>query len=277
MMKRVVVSLSIFLALALFTVNANATHPLELNYTADCYGWSIVGLMGVDANTRFINVDYTVELSQGGVVVYTITEFVDLPVAEPAFDYNGVWDMELCGDYTVNIHFHFESNQGWGNRYFETTFTCECEEEGGCSYTPGYWKNHPEAWPVSGLTIGGVFYTMEELLEIFDWPTRSDITVIFFHHTVAAKLNVLVGAPDYILGTIDMADAFFALYPLGSKPKGEIKEEAEAIKDALEQYNEIECEEEDDMPDFDDVGASAMRAAPEKSATWGSIKSLNKD
>ncbi len=275
-MKRVVVSLSILLALALFTVNANATHPDNLVYTADCYGWSIVGLMGVDANTRYVNVDYTVELSQHGVPVFSTSDAAALDVGNPVFDFGGEWGMELCGDYDVNIHFHFESNQGWGNRYFETSFTCDCEEEGGCTYTPGYWKNHPEAWPVSGLTIGGVFYTMHELMEIFDWPTEGDITVILFHHTVAAMLNVLVDGPDYIQGAIDDADAYFVMHPLGSYPLGEAKDEAEAIKDDLEEYNEIECEEEEEeMPAFGAVKPTFMKAA-EESASWGSIKSLNK-
>src|SRR5689334_10028024 len=25
-----------------------------------------------------------------------------------------------------------------------------------CAFTQGYWKNHPDAWPVSSLTLGGV-------------------------------------------------------------------------------------------------------------------------
>jgi hypothetical protein len=25
--------------------------------------------------------------------------------------------------------------------------------------TPGYWKNHPDAWPVTQITVGGIVYT----------------------------------------------------------------------------------------------------------------------
>src|SRR6185295_7670920 len=25
--------------------------------------------------------------------------------------------------------------------------------------TPGYWKNHPAAWPVASITVGGITYT----------------------------------------------------------------------------------------------------------------------
>ena len=30
--------------------------------------------------------------------------------------------------------------------------------------TPGYWKNHPEAWPVADITVGGVTYTKAEAI-----------------------------------------------------------------------------------------------------------------
>ncbi len=276
-MKSTVLSLSIFLLVALFAVNANATHPLELNFAADCYGWTFTGLMGVDTNTRYINVNYTVDLYQGGVIVFTYTEAGTIDPANPVVDFDGAWDMELCGDYTAKIHYHFESNQGWGDRYFEVSFTCECGEPGTCTYTPGYWKNHPEAWPVTSLEVGGITYTQAELLEIFDYPTKGDITVILFHHTVAAKLNVLSGSDAYIQPYIDASDAFFVAFPLLSKPHGGYKDEGEDIKDALADYNEIVCEDDDDFMPL--VGAPAVpldNASAEQESTWGSIKSLNK-
>jgi hypothetical protein len=30
--------------------------------------------------------------------------------------------------------------------------------------TPGYWKNHPDAWPVSSITVGGVAYTKAQAI-----------------------------------------------------------------------------------------------------------------
>src|SRR5262249_27465523 len=30
--------------------------------------------------------------------------------------------------------------------------------------TPGYWKNHPDAWPVSSITVGGVTYTKDQAI-----------------------------------------------------------------------------------------------------------------
>src|SRR5262245_31688333 len=35
-----------------------------------------------------------------------------------------------------------------------------------CTFTIGYWKTHPSAWPVSSLTLGTVNYTAAQLLQI---------------------------------------------------------------------------------------------------------------
>jgi len=40
-------------------------------------------------------------------------------------------------------------------RSFETMFHCECGGDDACHYTPGYWKNHADAWPVLELSLAG--------------------------------------------------------------------------------------------------------------------------
>ena len=35
-----------------------------------------------------------------------------------------------------------------------TASTLPCTPQGGCTLTQGYWKNHPEAWPVDTLQLG---------------------------------------------------------------------------------------------------------------------------
>jgi hypothetical protein len=83
--------------------------------------------------------------------------------------------------------------------------------------TPGYWKNHPEAWPVDGITIGGVFYTKAEAIDLMESPTKRDKTYNMFEQLVAAKLNVLIGNEDScIADTIVAADAWMAVHPVGS-------------------------------------------------------------
>ncbi|WMW23359.1 hypothetical protein RE476_05950 [Methanolobus mangrovi] len=61
--------------------------------------------------------------------------------------------------------------------------------------TPGYWKNHPDAWPVEEIEIGNVTYNVSEAIAIMEEPTAKDKTYNMFEQLVAAKLNVLVGNP----------------------------------------------------------------------------------
>jgi hypothetical protein len=83
--------------------------------------------------------------------------------------------------------------------------------------TPGYWKNHPEAWPVDSLVIGGVSYSKAQVLAIMDQPD-GDKTYTLFRALVAARLNLLAGAESScVAGTISLADAWLATYgPPGS-------------------------------------------------------------
>jgi SdrD B-like domain len=83
--------------------------------------------------------------------------------------------------------------------------------------TPGYWKNHPEAWPVETITVGGVSYTKAEAIS---WLERvgKDRTITMFSSLVPAKLNVLIGNDgSCVASTIAAADEWMATYgPVGS-------------------------------------------------------------
>lgn len=83
--------------------------------------------------------------------------------------------------------------------------------------TIGYWKNHPQAWPVEGIQVGGVTYTKAQAIAIMSTPSRGDKTIDLFKQLVAAKLNVLIGnEPGCISGTIASADSWLVTYPVGS-------------------------------------------------------------
>ena len=84
--------------------------------------------------------------------------------------------------------------------------------------TPGYWKNHPEAWPVSSITIGGVSYTKAKAINWLNTADRGDKTVTMFRHLLSAKLNVLNGTDSScIASTISAADAWMQTHgPVGS-------------------------------------------------------------
>lgn len=105
--------------------------------------------------------------------------------------------------------------------------------------TPGYWKNHPDAWPVDSLVIGGVTYTKDELLANMT-ENPKDKTTTLFRHLVAAMLNVLIGNDDScIAGTIAAADAWLVSYPLGSRVRSSSLawRQGEPLSRTLDNYN----------------------------------------
>jgi hypothetical protein len=105
--------------------------------------------------------------------------------------------------------------------------------------TPGYWKNHPEAWPVGGITIGGRWYTKDEAIA---WLKKvgKDKTTTMFSSLVSAKLNVRIGNDgSCVSGTITAADAWMATYPVGnnvaaSSPAWTV---GEPLHQTLDNYN----------------------------------------
>jgi hypothetical protein len=45
-----------------------------------------------------------------------------------------------------------------------------------CTFTQGYWKTHPTAWPVLSLTLGTVSYTQAQLLAILGQPVATELS-----------------------------------------------------------------------------------------------------
>ena len=105
--------------------------------------------------------------------------------------------------------------------------------------TLGYWKNHPEAWPVSTITIGGQTYTRDAAIW---WMKRigKDRTTQMFAQLVAAMLNVGIGNDSSCIGsTITFADNWLIANPLGSNVLGSSAAWAAAAPyhDQLDAYN----------------------------------------
>jgi hypothetical protein len=83
--------------------------------------------------------------------------------------------------------------------------------------TPGYWMNHPEAWPVSSIRIGCADYPIFTAIPLMQAPVAGDKTFTLFAALVAAKLNVLIGnASGCIANTITQADSWMCSHPVGS-------------------------------------------------------------
>ena len=105
--------------------------------------------------------------------------------------------------------------------------------------TPGYWKNHPNAWPVETIEIGGITYTKGAAIWAMG-KTSKDMTFVMFAHLVCAKLNVGIGNDaSCIADWIRDGDAWMAENPLGSRVSGSSPAWAvgEPIKDMLDAYN----------------------------------------
>ncbi len=108
-------------------------------------------------------------------------------------------------------------------------------------YSEGYWKNHPNSWPVNTLTVGGRSYSINELIKILEThPKKGDATYILAHQLIAAKLNVAIGCPPPIVnGTnlIEKADELLREYPLGSRPSKNVKTAMTTLAEKLDDYN----------------------------------------
>jgi hypothetical protein len=106
--------------------------------------------------------------------------------------------------------------------------------------TPGYWINHPEAWPVNTIVVGGRTYTRQQAIRLMRNEGR-DKSITLFRHLVSAKLNLLIGTdPSCIQDTVAAADAWFAVHPPGSGVGAKSpawKREGERLKNMLDAYN----------------------------------------
>ncbi len=89
-----------------------------------------------------------------------------------------------------------------------------CQLEAPGVRSQGYWKNHPEAWPVDEIQIGGMTYDKWEAILIMQLPTKGNKWLNLFEQLAAAKLNVQVGnEPDCIDDTILDADLWLEINP----------------------------------------------------------------
>jgi hypothetical protein len=106
--------------------------------------------------------------------------------------------------------------------------------------TPGYWKNHPEAWPVDVIVIGGVSYTKAQAISLMEGGAGGDKTHTMFMHLVSAKLNLLSGTEaGCIAGTVGLADAWMTANAVGSNVKGSSLawKNGEPLATQLDRYN----------------------------------------
>jgi hypothetical protein len=101
---------------------------------------------------------------------------------------------------TANLVLRFQKktdasgNTNADNDYVVKSVTTSFTSGGGCTFTLGYWMNHPDAWPVSSLTLGTVSYTKAQLLSILSAAPAGNGLIQLARQLIAAKLNVASGA-----------------------------------------------------------------------------------
>ena len=111
---------------------------------------------------------------------------------------------------------------------------------GGCVRGQGFWKNHPDQWPVTELQLGNVTYTQEQLLSILHQPVRGNGLVLLAHQLIAAKLNVANGADaSCIQQTIADADALIGNLVVPPVGDGYLRpRDVSDLASTLGEYNE---------------------------------------
>ena len=112
-----------------------------------------------------------------------------------------------------------------------------------CTRTQGYWKTHPDLWPVDHLILGLEDYSRDELLAVLDAPSVEDASLILANQQIAAKLNLAAGADgSEIESTVSSTDSwltgFSGRLPYAVPPSSESGQQAVALADVLAQYNE---------------------------------------
>ena len=133
-----------------------------------------------------------------------------------------------------------------------------------CTFTQGYWKNHPGAWPVSSLNLGTVTYTAAQLLQILNQPAKGNGLIILAHQLIAAKLNIAGGAdPTPIAGVIADADLLIGSLVVPPIGTGYLDpSDTDTDSQALDSYNN------------GNSGVPHCGQVPTHAATWGQLKGM---
>jgi hypothetical protein len=122
----------------------------------------------------------------------------------------------------------------------------DASSTGDCTYTQGYWKNHASAWPVTSLSIGGVTYSEQQLLALFNTAPKGDASLILGHQLIAAILNMDNGAVPSatVQQAINNAQAWMTAnlgsntgLPYGVSAGSAAGQQATALTQSLDDFN----------------------------------------
>lgn len=206
----------------------------------------------------------------GGVNGYKLGpgESIDIVLGE-LFDESGVttdYTDEISRNQGVVIHGYTEGDAVNSESAFTPDLVSATTAGDNCTFTVGYWKNHPGVWPAGCLpmTLGTVSYTQAQLLQILNYAPAGNGLVILAHQLIAAKLNICNGADgSAIAATIADADALIGglvIPPVGGGYLAPSVTNTDTNQ--LDDYNN----------GF--TGPGHCGATPARHSTWGRIKSM---
>ncbi|MSU57416.1 MAG: hypothetical protein EXS35_04425 [Pedosphaera sp.] len=146
------------------------------------------------------------------------------------------------GSYVLPISTYCGTGTGQGICFWDGVdfVLTGCAPVGPGTGTPGYWKNHPGAWPVNAIQLGCHTYTKAQAITLMSLPDAGDKTRTVFRHLVCAKLNVIIGNVSACIdGDIVQADLWLCAHPINSHVAGSSAawEQITGTATKLDQYN----------------------------------------
>jgi len=226
-----------FIVAFVYAMPAYAGKYLTLTTEADCNGLTIKGtICGVYSHHPGNLLVYTINVN-GEIITGEIWEKIDFDgwACLPVSFYIPL-NVEMCGDVHISGIIEYYGSYEEFDRgdicetYEFETFVSDCPCYSFCPRTPGYWKNHPKAWPVDSIAIGGKTLTKKQAMFILWCPVKSRKNIILMKHLIAAILNVASGSDPSINDVIDQANECLASCFCD-------KDYKEELKNMLDVYN----------------------------------------
>lgn len=151
----------------------NSAHQGEMiTYTITVGSICGVDLFDVVVEDEMLGFSWEGDLSEGESNVFNLTYRVPCDAEDALTNTATVW----CESNETTI-------------YAEASWTTEILSPCIPPHSMGYWKNHPEEWPVEEVEIGNVTYIQEEALVILKEANAKDATRMLAAQLVASKLN----------------------------------------------------------------------------------------
>lgn len=143
----------------------------------------------------------------GRTVLAATTNYTYTTVFGDTMNYTGAGPFVVNYGMTPHVEATAPGNAivqtvGYGYGYAQVNYTYECYGTG----TIGFWKNHPESWPVDALEIGGEVLNQTELIAILSSPVGQSKWLIAAKQLIAAKLNVLSCGDNCVDLSVEVVD-----------------------------------------------------------------------